>query len=655
MNRDEARRYIIEHAAEHLTPDKTNTGYICPICGSGSGANGTGITSKDKIHFTCWRKGCFTNADIIDIIGLENGLTDYNNKLNAAAKIYGITINNDYVELPKEQIQPSKEEDKTDYTSFFLQANRDIDKTNYHRGISLETLNKFKVGYVANWVHPKAPKMTPNPRLIIPTSKYSYLARYAGDGNFIDYRGKENNKSKVGKVSLFNSKALYTASKPIFVVEGEIDALSIIDVGGSAVALGSISNAKKFIDLVSKQKPCKPLILALDNDKKGQEANEELAQELAALNIPFYRLNPCGAYKDANEALQKDRSSLEKAVSEAEQIQDIQPEENTIDIDKYKLKNLMQGFCEYVAAPDKHKALPTEFTHLNEFIGGGIFPKMYIINAMPSIGKTTFALQIADGIAKAGNDVIIFSLEMLKEELIARSISRNTFKLSSETAKTENEILNGGKYSQYSTKEIDIITKAQTQYFNDCAEHISIIEGRQTAQGIKDIVKEYINQTGNIPLVVVDYLQIITPSENLIRSDRRTQVINDIDILNSIKRELQAPLIIIGSVSRSNYDDEMGMDAGKESGEIEYTADCVMNLSYEVDMWYTDKNGNQKKLDKDYRELKIMKAKKQNPRYIKLKLEKNRGNAIGKTVCFRYYPAYNIFYEDETKTNEYNK
>ena len=56
-------------------------------------------------------------------------------------------------------------------------------------------------------------------------------------------------KSKVGKVRIFNSKALYTASKPVFIVEGELDALSIIiDVGGEAVALGSTANRRAFIN-----------------------------------------------------------------------------------------------------------------------------------------------------------------------------------------------------------------------------------------------------------------------------------------------------------------------------------------------------------------------------------------------------------------------
>ena len=95
MNREEARQYIQERAADHLQPDNSRKGFICPICGSGSGKNGTGITTKDNVHFTCWA-GCFTNEDIIDIIGREYQLTDYNSKLQKAAELFGITVESGY-------------------------------------------------------------------------------------------------------------------------------------------------------------------------------------------------------------------------------------------------------------------------------------------------------------------------------------------------------------------------------------------------------------------------------------------------------------------------------------------------------------------------------------------------------------------------------
>ena len=106
MDREQAKQYIQERAKDYLQKDRSGKGFICPICGSGSGKNGTGITTKDGVHFTCWA-GCFTNADIIDIIGLQNGQTDYNGKLQTAAAEFGITIESGYHRsTPQEDFAP---------------------------------------------------------------------------------------------------------------------------------------------------------------------------------------------------------------------------------------------------------------------------------------------------------------------------------------------------------------------------------------------------------------------------------------------------------------------------------------------------------------------------------------------------------------------
>ena len=345
MNREEARQYMIQRGKEHLTPDRSGKGFICPICGSGSGSHGTGITTKDGVHFTCW-VGCFTNADIIDIIGLETGATDYNSKLQAAAAEYGITIDSYHRSTPQEDFAPvaeeyqkqakskqntqdaihntaytsQQEETEPDYTDFFLQANKDIGKTDYHRGLSRSTLARFNVGFAESWRHPKAPKMEASPRLIIPTSPYSYLARYAGAGDYINYRGDVENKSKVGKVRVFNSGAIDTATSPIFIVEGELDAMSFYEVGAEAIGLGSLSNTRLLLAELEKRKPAEPLIIALDNESKPEiqakveRAVAELTEGLQRLDIPCYRIDVAQPHKDANEALNADREAFRAAV-----------------------------------------------------------------------------------------------------------------------------------------------------------------------------------------------------------------------------------------------------------------------------------------------------------------------------------------------------
>ena len=190
MDYERLKEDILSIGSQHLEKDRTGKGYICPICGSGSGNKGTGITTKDGIHYSCW-VGCFSSADIIDIIGLEYGETEYHEKLKKAAEELGLDIADYETEghkRAKKEPRPRKtqeaekvnqqQEPQINYESFFLEASKNLDKTGYHRGISLKTLKRFNVGYVEKWKHPKAGDNVPtSPRLIIPTSKESYLAR----------------------------------------------------------------------------------------------------------------------------------------------------------------------------------------------------------------------------------------------------------------------------------------------------------------------------------------------------------------------------------------------------------------------------------------------------------------------------------------------
>ena len=92
--REDAERYIREHARDYFQRDKSGKGYICPSCGSGTGTSGTGITEnpKSRGHFTCWGGDCFRNADIFEIIGKQFGWSDFNEIFNKACELFGVTV-----------------------------------------------------------------------------------------------------------------------------------------------------------------------------------------------------------------------------------------------------------------------------------------------------------------------------------------------------------------------------------------------------------------------------------------------------------------------------------------------------------------------------------------------------------------------------------
>lgn len=303
-NNDEFISYV--HANPQIYFKKARTsGYICPICGDGTGAKGTGITSKDKIHYSCWSRGCFRNADIFEIYMLENNLNSFADAIKGLKEVYHWIDTN--VKFHGGKINKHKPVKKAEanYMEFYKQCNALLNQTDYlaQRGISLALANKFLLGYCPNWQHPTNEKSKPSDRLIIPRSKSSYLAR--------SIHGDDNYSKMVVGVHLFNPIAL-NSGNPVFIVEGELDALSIMECGGYSTAICSTSNYKMLIEYIVKNGVTSPLILMMDNDSLGRACQDSLSKELDNLDIKYLRCKY--KYKDPNEALVKDKEYLCRVV-----------------------------------------------------------------------------------------------------------------------------------------------------------------------------------------------------------------------------------------------------------------------------------------------------------------------------------------------------
>lgn len=659
MERQEAREQLKEQLKPYVESitrkSKGANMYVCPLCGSGTGSHSTGAFSIKGTSWKCF--SCNEGGDIFDLIGKHEGITDYSEQLKRAGELFGVSIDSyrataqedfrEYQNPPKnEQYTHSNVHTNTytqqpqtagaDYTDFFLQAHSHIEETDYpqRRGLSKAVIDRFKLGYVAEWRHPKAPNAPASPRLIIPTSKESYLARDTRDQ--IPEEQKPYTKSKVGSIHLFNAKALQTATKPIFIVEGELDALSIIEVGGEAVALGTTTKVKSLLELLKTKKPEQPLIIALDNDEAGEKAYRELSEGLKGLSIPFYRLNPAGGYKDANEALQGNREALRQAVEEAEHIQDEAEQAQREAYLSTSTAHYLQSFIDGIADSVNTPYIPTGFKTLDAVLDGGLYEGLYIVGAISSLGKTTLITQIADQIAQAGHDVLIFSLEMARAEIMAKSISRHTLQqvLSSggdiRNAKTTRGITTGKRYENYSKTEREFINGAIVAY-SQYAGHIYISEGIGDigAEQIRDTVKQHILFTGNTPVVIIDYLQILAPySERATDKQNTDKAVME---LKRISRDFKTPVIGISSFNRANYSVAVTMEAFKESGAIEYSSDVLIGLQL--------KGAGKKDFDAN-------EAKKKSPREIELVILKNRNGSTGDKLGYRYYPLFNYFEEE---------
>ena len=467
--------------------------------------------------------------------------------------------------------------------------------------------------------------------LIIPTGYNSYVAR-----NTDPQADSKARYRKTGQATPLNWKALQSATKPIFIVEGEIDALSIIEVGGEAIGLGSTANIDLFINnYVKKHKPTQPLVIALDNDEKGQQATEKLEKALEELGLTTYRHNPAGEHKDANEALLADREAFTQAVAHAERLEEEALEAEREEYLKTSSYSHLQEFINGIAESVNTPATPTGFYSLDDVLDGGLYEGLYILGAITSLGKTTLALQIADQIADSGRDVLIFSLEMARAKLMSKSISRLTLLDVLENggdisnAKTNRGITAGARWARYSQTEKDLIQRAITAY-GEYAPHIFIHEG------IGDIGTDYIRETvrkhqlftGQAPVVLVDYVQILAPHD--VRATDKQNTDKAVLELKRISRDYKIPVIGISSFNRASYKEEVTLEAFKESGSLEYGSDVLIGLQL--------KGAGGK-------DFKSTEAKKKDPREIELVILKNRNGKTGDKLEFNYYPLFNYFKE----------
>lgn len=682
MNREEAKQYIIEHPEVYLTRDGSKKGYICPICGSGSGHHGTGITENpnNPYHFTCWSK-CETQGDVLEFIGKKFGLSDYNDILRKACDIYGINYDNltsDYIPSIKQdttakphgnltETKKAVVKEEPSQEAFIAECAKHIEDTDYllNRGISIETQKRFNVGFCKEWRNPKAPATAPTtPRVIIPTSKTSYLARdarpseYLKTLNDLDYSTYERySKQKVGTITPFNLQAL-EQNAPCFITEGEIDAMSIEELGFNCVGLGGATNARKVAEYIKQQTNTPRIILYLDDDEAGRKAQSTIEEVLKEQNKPYVVMKPTG-YKDPNEYLNAFREAMKSDLEDAIKEFDREKEEQRLEYLGTATNFYIEDFMNRIKESENREATPTGFEELDKALDGGLYEGLYTIGAISSLGKTTFMLQVADQIAQKGQDVLIYSLEMSRDELIAKSISRLTASIdldrngNTSHAKTTRGIMQGKFYKVYSQEEKDLIAEAVDLY-RQPAKHTYIKEGNgATIEDIKKEIVKHHEATGKAPVVIIDYLQIITTDDNR-KTDKQAMDLN-VSELKRISRDYKTPVVVISSFNRGNYSTPVDMESFKESGAIEYSSDVLIGL--QLGDVFT--GSNETDPDKHKGEIKklVREAKAKNPRPVELVILKNRNGAIPKApIKYKFYPMFNLFNEDTgNATQDYYK
>lgn len=428
--------------------------------------------------------------------------------------------------------------------------------------------------------------------------------------------------------NIYNAEAINTSDKPIIIVMNKIDATSVIEAGGNAIAIGSLANIDSLIELIDKNEPVQPLVLAINNDKAGKKAKTKIVQYLGEKNHKYWTYNISGCYNSPTEAFRNDKEQFLKEVAIATDYSKVLKIEYEKSSAYYDCADLLTIINDNLFP----MPIPTGFDNLDKLLDGGLIPGLYIVGAISSLGKTTFCLQMADYIAKHGNDVIYVSLEMDSKELIAKIISSKTYAIDSNNAVTTRELISR---CNYNVEKLNVINSAASDFAN-YAKNMFIKVGIAdiSTNTINDIIEKHIHITGKHPVVIIDYLQIIKPTESK-QSDK--QSIDSIVVdLKRISRGYNVPVIAISSFNRDSYNAPVNMASFKESGAIEYSSDVLIGLQY-TKMDECDKKsapGIIAEVNQIIKKGEFIK--------IQAKILKNRNGCKGSAIL-NYLPPYNYY------------
>lgn len=266
--------------------------------------------------------------------------------------------------------------------------------------------------------------------------------------------------------------------------------------------------------------------------------------------------------------------------------------QNTVVTDFESLSNVLErGFLEIERLYNNKgevTGVPSGFPELDAKTSGFQKGDMILIAARPSMGKTTFALNLAEYAAlRASKSIVVFSLEMSKEQL--------AYKLLCSEANVDMLKLRTGNLED---SDWDNIARAsgplaEAQIYIDDTAGISVMEMRSKCRRIKI--------EHGIDMIIIDYLQLMTGS-----GESRQQEVSEISrSIKALAKEMQCPVIALSQLSRApeqRTDHRPMLSDLRESGSIEQDADLVMFL-------YRDEYYNKETEEKNVAECIIAKQR----------------------------------------------
>ena len=248
------------------------------------------------------------------------------------------------------------------------------------------------------------------------------------------------------------------------------------------------------------------------------------------------------------------------------------------------LGDLVQGSFAAIEQLQEHKGLvtgvPSGFVDIDSLTSGFQPADLIIIAARPSMGKTSFVLNVAQHVGiKTDRSVGLFSLEMSKEQLFMRMLTAE--------AEVDSHRFRGGFLSErdYGRLSTALGRLADAKVFIDDSAGLGVLEMRAKARRLK--------AEHGLDLLVIDYLQLM---QGRGRFENRTQELASISrSLKALAKELGVPVLALSQLSRApeaRSDHRPQLSDLRESGALEQDADVVMFIFREEQYDPTPENEN---------------------------------------------------------------
>jgi len=394
------------------------------------------------------------------------------------------------------------------------------------RGINIETVKAFNIGLQidkdgSRWLtiphYEKGKLINIKSRLLPPAKR--------------DWRRVKDCRS-----ILFNGDSIENHRDEIFITEGEIDALTLIDQGIKN-AVGITTGAGSFDpEWIDQLQAVKKIILCYDPDEAGQKGAREAARRLG-YDRCFNAVLPDG--QDVNEYFRAghDLFDFQNLVNQARQF------------DVVGIMTFADGLKKYreeTRRPDQATGIRTGWADVDRIIKTGFMPgELIVLGAPPKIGKSTFALQIITHNALQDIPALFFCLEMRPMKIIQKVIQCHN---QSEEIGFEE------------TERARIDFKGKPLYLGYCYQ-------RPTLDGIMDTLRAAIKRYG-LKLMCFDHLHFLCRSIN----NQVQEIGLAVQSFKFLAEELEVPIILIAQPRKIQADSIMTAMDLKDSSSI--FSDC---------------------------------------------------------------------------------